>query len=380
MERSTDRLARYTIYAAGAVIVGGICWFFRDVIIYILLAGVVSLIGKPLMNLFGRISIKGHRLPPWVSAILCIIIIIGGILAVLTLLVPVVANIAKDISIANVGNAVKSVSVPLADLNSFLIGKYPNLGSDFRIENAILEQVQKLFSMSVLSSAINSVTSFLTKFGIGIFSVVFISFFFFKDEKLFTRIIASLIPDRHETNAMAAIEDIHYLLTRYFLGLLIEVSGVALLNFLGLTFIAKLSFNAAIGIAFITGILNIIPYVGPLAGGVIGTVTGIILKFACGTHMGLDIGFWGFLIVLVAIFCATQLVDNFLFQPLIYSNSIKASPLEVFIVLLMAGHIGGIVGMLVAIPSYTVIRVIAGRFFRRVKFIRLLIPAPSEKK
>ena len=54
-------------------------------------------------------------------------------------------------------------------------------------------------------------------------------------------------------------------------------------------------------------------------------------------------------------------------------SSIKANVLEIFIVLMMAGHIGGILGMLVAIPCYTVLRVIAGRFFGHVKFVRKLI-------
>lgn len=380
MERSIDRLARYTIYAAGVLLLGALCWFFRDVIVYILIAGVISLIGKPLMDLLGRMNIKGHRLPSWIAAIIGIIIIIGGLLAVMTLVIPVIVNIAKDISMVNVGSAVKSVSIPLADINMFLIEKFPNLGTEFRIEKVILEQTQKLLNMSTVSSAISSVTSFISSFGVGLFSVVFISFFFLKDDRLFSKIVAALIPDRHEQEADAAFMDIRRLLTRYFLGLVVEVSGVALLNFLGLMFVAKLGFNAAISIAFITGLMNIIPYVGPLTGGFIGTVLGLVLKFVCGTHLGLDIGFWGFALILIGIFSVTQLVDNFLFQPIIYSNSIKASPLEVFIILLMAGHIGGILGMLVAIPSYTVIRVVAGRFFRKFKFIRRLIPDPQENK
>ena len=78
--------------------------------------------------------------------------------------------------------------------------------------------------------------------------------------------------------------------------------------------------------------------------------------------------------MLLALFMVTQLVDNFLFQPLIYSTSIKASPLEIFIVLLIAGNTAGVIGMLVAIPAYTVIRVVAGHFFGDIKAIRRLIP------
>ena len=158
---------------------------------------------------------------------------------------------------------------------------------------------------------------------------------------------------------------------------MIEVFGVALINFLGLLLIARLGFNAAIGIAFLTGILNVIPYVGPLLGGIMGTTLGLVLKYSSAVPIGLDVNFLTFTIILIAIFCFTQLIDNILYQPLIYSTSIKAKPLEIFIVLLIAGHLGGPLAMIVAIPSYTVVRVIAFRFFRHFKAIRRLIP--SEK-
>ena len=150
--------------------------------------------------------------------------------------------------------------------------------------------------------------------------------------------------------------------------------GVALINFVGLSLIARLGVNAALGIAFITGIFNIIPYVGPLMGGVIGTTLGLILKYSSATPIGLDVNFWVFASILIAIFCFTQLIDNFVYQPLIYSTSIKAKPLEIFIVLLIVGHIGGPLAMIIAIPSYTVVRVIAFRFFGHVKAIKRLIP------
>lgn len=379
MERSIDKLARYIMYAAGISIIVAISWFFKDAIIYILVAGVVSLIGRPLMNMYNRLNIKGHYFPKWLGAILCIVIIIGGILSVLTLIIPIIGNIAKDISMVNVGTTVKSISVPLQNINDFLVERFPTVGPDFKIESIIIAQLQKFFSSSALSNAINSITSFISSFGIGLFSVVFISFFFFKDENLFSKIVAAITPDKHEQNAVESLGEISNLLSRYFLGLVIEVSMVALLNFIGLMFIARLGFNASLGIAFIAGIMNIVPYIGPFAGGLIGTILGITLKYVCATPIGIDVNFWGFVLILVAVFSVTQLVDNFIMQPLIYSNSLKTSPLEVFIIFIMAGHIGGIVGMLIAIPCYSVIRVIAGRFFRNFKFIRRLIPMDENK-
>lgn len=373
-ERSVDKLSRYIMYTTVAAAVIAICWFFRDVIIYMLAAGLVALVGRPIMNFLNKLKIKGKGLPSWIYAILTIIIIIAIFLAIVATIIPIIAGIAKDISMVNVESAAQSISVPLEEINGFLISTFPSLGEDFRVETVILNEVKKLnvLNVSLFSSIINSIASFVASFGVGIFSVMFIAFFFLKDDRLFANIIGALVPDRHEKNAREAYSDIEHLLSRYFIGLIVEVFGVALIDFLGLLLIARLGFNASIGIAFICGVLNIIPYVGPLLGGIIGTVLAIVMKYCCALPVGLDVSFWVFIIILVAIFWFAQIIDGLIYQPVIYSNSIKASALEIFIVLLMAGHIGGIIGMLVAIPCYTVLRVIAARFLQNVKFIRKL--------
>lgn len=376
-ERYTDKLAKYILMAAGIFIVGAICWYFKSVIIYILAAVVVSLIAKPVMKLLQKIQIKGRKLPDWFLAAFTLLVIVSLLMAVITMIIPIVSSIVKGISLSNIESAAGQISVPLANLNEMLRNAFPSLGSEFKIETALLAEIQKLFDVSKVSSIIGSATSFLSSFGVGLFSVVFIGFFFIKDDDTFTNIVRALVPDRHEKNAAAAISDIGYLLSRYFIGVMIEVTGVALINFLGLWLIARLGINAALGLAFMTGILNIIPYVGPLLGGALGTTLGLILKYSSAVPIGLDVSFWTFTIILIAIFCFTQLIDNFLYQPVIYSTSIKAKPLEIFIVLLIVGHIGGPLAMIVAIPCYTVARVIAFRFFRRFKAIRRLIP--SEK-
>ena len=376
-ERYTDKLAKYMIAAAGLGLVGVLCWYFRSVLAYILIAVVVSLIGKPLMGLLQKITIKGRKAPDWLLAALTLLLVMGGLLALMSLIVPLISSIVKDISMTNIESAARSIAVPLTDFNAFLRESFPKLGSDFRIEVAIGQEVQKLFNVAAFSSIIGSAASLITDFGIGVFSVVFIGFFFIKDDGLFTDIVCALVPDKLEKPTEKAIADIGYLLSRYFIGVIIEVLGVALINFLGLWLIARLGLNAALGIAFMTGIFNVIPYVGPLLGGVLGTILGLTLKYSSAVPVGLDIGFWGFTAVLIAIFCFTQLVDNFLYQPVIYSTSIKSKPLEIFIVLLIVGHMGGPLAMIVAIPIYTVFRVIAFRFFGHVKAIRRLIP--SEK-
>ena len=376
-ERYTDKLAKYIIIAVCICLGLGLCWLLKSVLAYIIIAVVISLIAKPVMNFTKKINIKGRTLPSWFLAIVSLTLTAGVALTILSLIIPLVSSIVQDVSVQNISQAVKGIAVPLADLNNFLQERFTNLGENFRIEVAIGQEITKLINVDVFSNAIGSAASVLTNLFIGLFAVAYISFFFIKDDGLFTKLVCALVPDKHEKTVEKAIDDIEHLLSRYFVGITIEVLGVALINFLGLWLIARLNINAALGIGFLTGIFIIIPYIGPLIGISTGTILGLILKYSSAVPVGLDLEFWSFGAVLLSIMCTTQLIDTFFYQPLIYSTSIKSKPLEIFIVLLIVGNIGGPLAMIVAIPVYTVFRVIAFRFFRHVKAFRRLIP--SEK-
>ena len=372
--RYTEKLAKYILIASGAAIILGLCWFFKDIIADILAAVVVSLIAKPLVNLMMKVKIKGRNAPEWLLAALALIFVLACFFTLAYIVIPIVGGILKNISTESIDTTLRSIAAPLSDLNNFLVNAFPRLGENFRIEVAIVEEMQHFISLAQFSSLIGSAASIFTSLTIGLFSIVFISFFFIKDDGLFAEIVCAMVPDKYEKTTEKALTDIGHLLSRYFIGVLAEVIGVAFINFLGLSLIARLGINAALGIAAITGILNVIPYVGPFIGIVSGTILGLIIKYSSLTPLGLDVGFWGFTMILIAILYFTQLVDNFVYQPLIYSTSIKAKPLEIFIVLLIIGYIGGPLAMIIAIPSYTVVRVIAFRFFGHIKAIKRLIP------
>lgn len=374
----TEILAKWLLAAFVAVIAWLLFRQFGSVVVYVLLAGVVSLIAKPLKMMLAKIRIKGHRAPDWFLAILSILLILVIFCGIIAGLAPMVKEVISDVASVTGDTSLGAISSNLAELNAYLVNTF-DLDPGFRIEVAILHQVKSLINVNIFGNVIGSVASALASFGIGLFSVVFIAFFFIRDEKLFSRIICALAPDRHEDEVAQSLSDVEHLLSRYFIGLIVEMSCVGLIDFLGLWAIARLELGTAIGIGFMAGLLNIIPYVGPLLGGVLGTIIAMTIRY-CGTGAcGLDIGFWGFLAILVAIFMLAQLVDNFILQPVIYSTSIQASPLEIFIVMLLAGTMGGILGMLTAIPAYTVVRVVAGRFFPQVKFIRRLLGLEEPK-
>ena len=370
-ERNIDRLAGWILRLGALAAILLVCWYLRSILVYIAVAFVVSLIGQPVMRLLRKVRFRGKSLPDGLLAIVTIVLILAGFSLVVRQAVPVVAGIVRDVSAVNTG-----VEMPYNSLidrfNDWVASLLPGSDGSFDIVAFLLEQIRSVTSFSSVSSVIGSVASTAASIGIGLFSVVFISFFFIRNDRLFGQIICALVPDAIEQSVDSTINDITHLLSRYFIGLIIEVMGVILLDFLGLWLIARIGADYAIGIAFIAGVLNVIPYLGPLMGEVIGVILCCVLKYGVG--MGLSVPIWAFALIVFAIMLGTQLVDNFVYQPLIYSTSIKAKPLEIFIVLLIAGHIGGTVGLLVGIPSYTVIRVIAIRFFSDKKVVRRLIP------
>ena len=375
-ERNIDRLAGLLIRLGAFALVAWFCWYFRSVLVYVIIAFVVSLVGHPLMRLMRRIRIRGKSLPDGLLAIISILLILSAALLFFSQMIPIVAGIIRDASVMNESD------LPYNNLierfNEWIIGVFPAVGRDFDIVALLLDKIREVVNLSNVSSVIGSVASVIVSIAVGLFSVVFISFFFIKDDKLFSKIVCALVPDRIESSVQSTLSDINHLLSRYFIGLIIEVAGVILVDYLGLWLVARVRADYAIGIAFIAGVLNVIPYVGPLLGEVIGVILCVVLKYGAG--IGLSVPIWAFALIVFAVMLVAQLIDNFIYQPLIYSTSIKSTPLEIFIVQLMAGRIGGTVGLLVGIPAYTVVRVIAIRFFSHKKAVRRLIPDIDKEK
>ena len=369
-QSNVEKLAGFVLWASFLAVVGLLCWYFRNVLIYIVLAIVVSLLSRPLARFLGKVRIKNRYVPDWLSSLLSILCVLGGFILIVTQVIPVVTGIIKE---ASFFSNLRLFDGTIADtVNGWAISIFPSLGKDFDAISVLLDYFKGTFSDISITGILGSMASAMVNLVIGLFSVVFISFFLVKDPKLVAKVAAALVPDRIEDSVMEAIGDIEHLLSRYFVGLTLEMIAVAFFNFLGLWLIARIGPTYALGIAFIAGILNILPYVGPLIGEVLGVALCLVLKYGAG--IGLDVNIMVFAVIVFAIMLSVQFIDNFVLQPIIYSTSIQSTPLEIFIVLLVSGHVGGILGMLAAIPIYTVIRVVAGRFFYNHKAVRRLMP------
>ena len=197
----------------------------------------------------------------------------------------------------------------------------------------------------------NYIISEVGSIGIGLLSVLFITFFFIKDGDLILNKINNLLPQQIKNNFLDSVSKIKVLLSRYFIGISVQIFSLFVLYSIMLSIIG---IKNALVIAFLCALLNIIPYIGPLISIVLMavlTMTNYIDSMLI-KEMLSNVGyiFIGFSIV--------QLIDNFLIQPYIFSKSVKSHPLEVFIVIISSGILFGIIGLIIAIPLYTALKVI----------------------
>lgn len=238
-----------------------------------------------------------------------------------------------------------------------------NFGSEKEITNIISQQVNKSLNFNNLSSLLNDVLSTTGTILGGTLAVLFITFFLLKDNKMIYSSILLITPTKFDQEIKSILTNTQFLLSKYFIGLAIDVLVVSL-TVTGLMFF--LGIKNAVLIGIFTGLMNIIPYIGPLISFLFALLLGITgcIEFGHVTEIGNVITKIFFALL------AVNLIDGIIIQPYIFSNSVKAHPLEIFLVIMMAASVAGIWGMVVAIPTYTLLRIIAKEFLDNFKFFK----------
>lgn len=355
---------KYIAGFLGAVLLAFALWYFRNIVIYLIIAVVLSIVGAPLVKLLKRIKIGSKQLPASIAAAATLVIFMLVIYAFLNIFAPLVAEEARALNAVDVEQVSTNIQQRFNGLMSTL--EDLNLSGDERSNEVFLvDQVKQFISFGDLQQVFNNIFGFLGNALIAFFSILFMSFFFLKDGHLFDRILLTISPDKHMDKVKNIINGSRTLLTRYFLGLVIQVTLITLLITLGLS---AIGIKNAFLIGFIAGLFNLIPYIGPIFGAL------IALLIAVTSNLSLDFNteLTPKLLSIVGVFATVQLLDNFVFQPYIFSNSVNAHPLEIFIVISLAGTLGGVAGMIIAIPVYTLIRVVASEFLNKFKIVQSL--------
>lgn len=358
---------RYFLLALGLAVLGFLLWYFSSIVFYILVAAVLSLIFRPLVVLLGRIRIWKFRIPDGLSALLVLILIWALVFGFFRLFVPMVANEANKLSQIDSDLLVERLDRPL----HWAEGIYDQYNADRTnapsLEEFLSEKVKGILDLNMVSNFLSSLFGLMGNLIIAVFSISFITYFMLRERSLISDFIVLIVPEKHEKGILEALDSVRHLLMRYFVGLLGEATGVIILVSIGMK-IVGIELGLAMTIGLIVGVINVIPYLGPWLGGSIG----ILLGVADNINGDFSAELLPMVLSMIAVIICVQLIDNFLFQPLIYSKSVRAHPLEIFLVILIAGTVAGIPGMILGIPTYTVIRVFAKEFLSQVRVVKKL--------
>lgn len=336
-------------------------WYFFNILVYIITAGVISLIGQPLVDVLSKFRIGKLAMPKSISALITILALLGILTGLLFLFVPAISRQTQMISKINVDEVVNYFAGVIDKMQALLLS-YDIINNDETLQSILDRQVRSVINVTDFTNLIGKLIDASTTVFIGFFSVIFLSFFFLRDRQLLRNGILLFTPDRFQVEVTNILHKTKTMLSRYFIGLIGELLIMMALISIGL---AVFGIKNAVFIGFIGGLMNVIPYLGPIIGAIIAAVLSISSDLSIGLY---DNAFNTALIVIV-VFSLANLIDNWVLQPLIYSRSVNAHPIEIFIVILMAGSLAGIPGMILAVPGYTVLRIIAKEFLSGFKLI-----------
>ena len=354
---NTDKIIKglaTLIIVAAVLAVLGYLW---HVVVYVADAAILAILSRPLVRVISSVTLAGRRLSRGVAAAVTLVaiwIIAGGLLS---LFAPLVLNKVYELANLDWSAITQMVRQWLIDAESYIESNLPiDLPS---LELMLKDRVWSLFTPEMLEG----VAGYVLSAAIAFFSISFITFFFLKEDGLFYKGVALFFPDKYHENVYRALDSITKLLSRYFAGLLVEslmlmtVVSVVMMLF-------GMEVSDALIIGLIMGVMNVVPYAGPVIGALISMMLSMLAP--------IDGNMLFTVAVLVSTIVVVKLIDDFIIQPTLYSERVQAHPLEVFLVILVAGYIGGVWGMLLAIPLYTILRVFAREFLSEYSIVQKL--------
>lgn len=332
------------------VLLGIAVWYFSNIFAYLTISIVLATVLRPLTNQITRFQIFGGKIPRFVAILSSYVVVIAVLSLFVLLFVPLISEQIEVLNSLEFNVVYDSFVAPLRWLEQYLINNnLTEQGSGFIVNSTrsgLLEFIQEINFTDVL----NHLLSLTGSFFIGVLAVTFITFFLLYENGIIRRQLIALIPNQYFEVFISGLYKIERLLSNFLLGILFQMFSIFSLASIGLSIVGV---NYAVTIAVFAAIANLIPYLGPLLGGIFGILVAISTSG--------DFSFSNENILLIikvfSVFGAVQAIDNIVLQPLIFSKSVKAHPLEIFVIIFVGATVAGIPGMIAAIPVYTVLRV-----------------------
>ena len=349
-----DGILRALAILVGIVIILFVLYKIQSVIIYVAIASVLSLIARPFLK-FLKNKLK---LPNILAVIITMSLFLLVVFGVISMFIPLIVKQGQNISLLNSEQLRANIHNLFQQIDSYFSGRRINIFND-------LKNIDITSGIKSIPGLLNSVVGAVGSFSIGLFSILFITFFLLKDTDLLHNIYLKMVPSKNEKKIVKSLSTIKDLLSRYFIGLIIQISILfTIYSIILLIF----DIESAVVIAFLCALLNIIPYIGPLIGGVLM----ILLTMTSNIEYDFQTYILPTTMYVLIGYVFAQFIDNFFSQPYIFSKSVKSHPLEIFLIIIIGGLLFGVVGMILAVPTYTAIKVMLREFLSENKFVKSL--------
>ena len=286
------------------------------------------------------VFLEKHRIPRVFGFLLTFLVVI--ILVVLTVMNVVPQLMEQTIQLTQ--------SLPMyADETSKWLNElaqreeFKNFNLEEQLASANLS-LSNLFNIILvsLSASVSKIISFMMQFFILLFTVPFILLFMFKDGHKFIDALSHFFPKAIRKELRQTVKELNETLSAYISSTILDALIIGVMSFLAMRIFDQ---PYSLLLAVICGITNIIPYVGPFIGAVPAIIVGLFISPFQALYMALSI-------------LVIQQLDGNLIKPLLFGKSMNIHPLTIILVLIGAGSVAGILGMLICIPVYAVIKTI----------------------
>ena len=355
-----NRLKPILYLFVGGLLLYFVSLLFSDILIYIIISLIISTILRPLVGYLNSLYFYGYKLPKIFTIFISFSVFVGFIVLFVGLFIPLVSEQIQILSKLDYDNLYSRITTPIQSIEIFLIDSIPNIGEAGFIIDRLKESITNFVQTVDFSYVINNFISITGSIFVAILAVLFITFFLLYEKGLARRKFIQLIPNKYFEVSIGAIYKIEKLLSNYLLGLFFQMISIFTIASVGLSI---LGIKYAVTIAVFAAVANLIPYAGPILGATFGIIVGV----TTGGIFELNNELLFLVIKIVSVFAVVQITDNIVLQPLIFSKSVKAHPLEIFVIIFAGASLAGVVGMVAAIPVYTIIRVILIELYQGYK-------------
>lgn len=315
-----------------------LAFIFSDILAILIVSLLIAMIFNPLVDLIEKQGF--NRL----VSVLFVFLLCGAlILIVVSFLVPKIFSqmnsLAQIITPTNLSLLFSKAEQTIKSLFPFL--KTQNIISRLSIE-----------FQNLLFGWINNISNIIYS----IFSVIailvivpFVTFFLLKDNKRIIKGIINVMPNKYFEVSYWVIKKISIQLGRFVRGWILDATIVGTMAGVGL---AILGIDNSASIGFVAGVGHLIPYFGPIIGG----IPAIIIS-------AIQLGNLSMLPKIVLMFLLVYVIDNGYIQPKVFSKSTDMHPLIIILLILIGGKLLGVFGMLLAVPAATVIKTAAKEIY-----------------